>query len=64
MASKVKITVSVDAGLIRELGGASRKKGKPRSQLVEEIKIYPVTVPLMRGEGGLKRSSMIISPRS
>ena len=36
MASKVKITVSVDAGLIRELGGASRKKGKPRSQLVEE----------------------------
>jgi metal-responsive CopG/Arc/MetJ family transcriptional regulator len=36
MASKVKITVSADAGLIRELGGASRKKGKPRSQLVEE----------------------------
>jgi len=36
MASKVKVTVSVDEGLIRELGGASRKTRKPRSQLVEE----------------------------
>ena len=36
MASKVKVTVSVDAGLMRELSGASRKRRKPRSQLVEE----------------------------
>lgn len=36
MASKVKITVSVDAALIRELGGATRKTRKPRSRLVEE----------------------------
>ncbi len=36
MASKVKITVSVDEALVRELGGASRQKRKPRSQLVEE----------------------------
>ncbi len=36
MASKVKVTVSLDAGLVRELSGASRKLRKPRSQLVEE----------------------------
>lgn len=36
MASKVKVTVSVDEGLLRELAGASRKTGQPRSQLVEE----------------------------
>lgn len=36
MASKVKVTVSLDEALVRELGGASRQKGKPRSQLVEE----------------------------
>ena len=36
MASKVKVTVSLDETLVHELGGASRKKGKPRSQLVEE----------------------------
>jgi len=36
MASKVKITVSVDEALIRELQRASRQKRKPRSRLVEE----------------------------
>lgn len=36
MAAKVKVTVSLDEALVRELGGASRKRGKPRSQLVEE----------------------------
>ena len=36
MASKVKVTVSLDEGLVRELGSAGRHKGKPRSQLVEE----------------------------
>lgn len=36
MASKVKITVSIDEALVRELGGTSRQKRKPRSQLVEE----------------------------
>ena len=36
MGSKVKITVSLDAALVRELGGAGPQKGKPRSQLVEE----------------------------
>ena len=36
MAAKVKVTVSIDEALVRELGGASRKRGKPRSQLVEE----------------------------
>ena len=34
--AKVKVTVSVDAALLRELGGASRRSRKPRSQLVEE----------------------------
>lgn len=36
MRSKVKVTVSLDAGLVRELGGVGRQKGKSRSQLVEE----------------------------
>jgi len=36
MASKVKVTVSVDEALIREIGRASRKARRPRSQLVEE----------------------------
>ncbi len=36
MASKVKVTVSVDEGLVRTLTGASRRSRKPRSQLVEE----------------------------
>jgi metal-responsive CopG/Arc/MetJ family transcriptional regulator len=36
MASKVKVTVSLDEALVRELEGASRKTRKPRSQLVEE----------------------------
>lgn len=36
MASKVKVTVSIDADLIRALSGASRKQRKPRSRLVEE----------------------------
>jgi len=36
MGSKMKITVSVDEALVRELNGASRQKRKPRSQLVEE----------------------------
>ncbi|MBI4589842.1 MAG: ribbon-helix-helix protein, CopG family [Candidatus Rokubacteria bacterium] len=36
MASKVKVTVSLDEALVRELAGASRRRGKPRSQLVEE----------------------------
>jgi metal-responsive CopG/Arc/MetJ family transcriptional regulator len=36
MASKVKVTVSVDQDLIRELGKVSRQTGQPRSRLVEE----------------------------
>lgn len=36
MASKVKVTVSVDANLVRALARASRRRRKPRSQLVEE----------------------------
>jgi metal-responsive CopG/Arc/MetJ family transcriptional regulator len=36
MASKVKVTVSVDEGLVRALARASRRRRKPRSQLVEE----------------------------
>ena len=36
MASKVKVTVSLDETLVRELGGAGRQKGKTRSRLVEE----------------------------
>lgn len=36
MGSKVKVTVSLDEALVRELGGVGRRKGKPRSRLVEE----------------------------
>jgi metal-responsive CopG/Arc/MetJ family transcriptional regulator len=36
MASKVRVTVSVDEALIRELGRVSRQSRRPRSQLVEE----------------------------
>jgi len=36
MGSKVKVTVSLDEALVRELGGAGRREGKPRSRLVEE----------------------------
>ena len=36
MASKVKVTVSLDEDLVKELAGASRERRKPRSQLVEE----------------------------
>lgn len=36
MASKVKVTVSLDRALVRELGRTNRRKRKPRSQLVEE----------------------------
>lgn len=36
LGRKVKVTVSVDEGLIRELGTMSRRSGKPRSRLVEE----------------------------
>jgi metal-responsive CopG/Arc/MetJ family transcriptional regulator len=36
VATKVKVTVSVEESLIRELAKASRNTGRPRSQLVEE----------------------------
>jgi metal-responsive CopG/Arc/MetJ family transcriptional regulator len=36
MLSKIKVTVSVDERLVRELHSASRRTHKPRSQLVEE----------------------------
>ncbi len=36
MAGKVKVTVSIDEALVRELSGIVRKTRKPRSQLVEE----------------------------
>jgi metal-responsive CopG/Arc/MetJ family transcriptional regulator len=36
MATKVKVTVSVDAQLVRELRAMSRRTRKPRSRLVEE----------------------------
>ena len=36
VASKIKVTVSVDEALIRELGRVSRQTRRPRSQLVEE----------------------------
>jgi len=36
MATKVKVTVSVDEVLVRELGEVSRRTRRPRSQLVEE----------------------------
>src|SRR5215510_12809872 len=34
MASKVKVTVSVDERLVEALAGAGRRRGKPRSHLV------------------------------
>jgi metal-responsive CopG/Arc/MetJ family transcriptional regulator len=36
MATKVKVTVSVDESLVRALGRVSRSTGRARSQLVEE----------------------------
>jgi len=36
MGSKVKVTVSLDEALVRELGGVGRETRKSRSQLVEE----------------------------
>jgi len=36
MPSKIKVTVSVDETLIRELARVSRQTRRPRSQLVEE----------------------------
>jgi len=36
MATRVKMTVSLDAGLVRELEGVSRRVRKPKSRLVEE----------------------------
>ncbi|MBI4573299.1 MAG: ribbon-helix-helix protein, CopG family [candidate division NC10 bacterium] len=36
MASKVKITVSIDEALVRELEGVGRRGQKSRSKLVEE----------------------------
>ncbi len=36
MASKVKVTVSLDEGLIKELEGISRERRTHRSRLVEE----------------------------
>lgn len=36
MASKVKITLSLDEGLVKELEGISMAKRTPRSRLVEE----------------------------
>ena len=36
MASKMKVTVSVDEELVHELQRVSRRTGRPRSQIVEE----------------------------
>lgn len=36
MASKVKVTASLDARLVRELENISRRRRKPKSQLVQE----------------------------
>ena len=36
MASKVKVTVSLDKSLVKELEGVSRRSQTPRSRLVEE----------------------------
>jgi len=36
MAPKVKVTVSLDEGLVRELEGISREKRTHRSRLVED----------------------------
>jgi len=40
MPSKVKITISIDETLVRELTGASRQARKSRSRLVEEALQY------------------------
>jgi len=40
MPSKVKVTVSLDESLVRELGEASRRGRKSRSRLVEEALQY------------------------
>lgn len=40
MPSKVKITISIDETLVRELTGASRQAKKSRSRLVEEALQY------------------------
>ena len=36
MASKVKVTVSLDKSLVKELEGVSRRSQTPRSRLIEE----------------------------
>lgn len=36
MASKVKVTVSLDKSLVKELEGVSQRSQTPRSRLVEE----------------------------
>lgn len=36
MASRVKVTISVDEKLLREVSGAGRRGGQPRSRLVED----------------------------
>lgn len=36
MASRVKVTISVDEKLLRDVSGASRRGGKPRSRVVED----------------------------
>ena len=36
MASKVKVTLSLDESLVKELEGVSRQSRTPRSRLVEE----------------------------
>ena len=36
MASRMKVTVTLDKALVQDLVGASRRMGKPKSRLVEE----------------------------
>lgn len=36
MASKVKVTVSLDASIVQELADAGRRSGKSRSRVMEE----------------------------
>lgn len=36
MASKIKVTVSLDESLLKELEGVSRQSRTPRSRLIEE----------------------------
>ena len=36
MASKVKVTVSLDERLVKDLKGVSQQSGTPRSRLIEE----------------------------